>query len=89
MRLDRLKELAGPDGRVLRITATPARHGPAGGDRGPVIGFVLSLANNPHDCLYISGDTVWYEGIEEVARRSRITAAVPSPFVSLSRVLIK
>jgi L-ascorbate metabolism protein UlaG (beta-lactamase superfamily) len=58
-----------PDGRTLRITATPARHGPPGGDRGPVIGFVLALAGRPGRVIYVSGDTVWYEGVAEVARR--------------------
>ena len=65
-----------PRGRVLRVTGTPARHGPAGGDRGPVTGFILNFADVPDDCIYISGDTVWYEGIEEVARRFKVTMAV-------------
>jgi L-ascorbate metabolism protein UlaG (beta-lactamase superfamily) len=69
-------EIAGRDGRTLRITGTPARHGPVGGDRGPVTGFVLNFTDAPDDCLYISGDTVWYEGLEEVARRFKITTAV-------------
>ena len=36
------------DGQVIRITATPARHGPAGIEplSGDVIGFVLSFADN-------------------------------------------
>jgi L-ascorbate metabolism protein UlaG (beta-lactamase superfamily) len=62
-------ELTAPDGRVLRITATPARHGPADGDRGPVIGFVLQFADAPDEAIYVSGDTVWYEGVEEVLHR--------------------
>ena len=62
-------DLPTPDGRTLRITATPARHGPPGGDRGPVIGFVLALADLPDRVVYVSGDTVWYEGVAEVARR--------------------
>jgi L-ascorbate metabolism protein UlaG (beta-lactamase superfamily) len=65
-----------PRGRVLRVTGTPARHGPAGGDRGPVTGFILNFTDAPQDCLYISGDTVWFEGIEEVARRFKVTMAV-------------
>ncbi len=56
------------DNRVLTITGTPCRHGPAGGDRGPVTGFVLKFKNE-EGCVYISGDTVWYEGVEEVSRR--------------------
>ena len=58
-----------PDHRVLRITATPARHGPSDGDRGPVIGFILCFADDPTPVVYISGDTVWYDGIVEVGRR--------------------
>jgi L-ascorbate metabolism protein UlaG (beta-lactamase superfamily) len=64
------------DGRTLRITATPARHGPEGGDRGPVIGFVLSLSDAPRENTYISGDTVWYDGVAAVAQRFQINAAV-------------
>ena len=58
-----------PDHRLLRITATPARHGPSDGDRGPVIGFILGFADDPEPLVYISGDTVWYEGIVEIGRR--------------------
>jgi L-ascorbate metabolism protein UlaG (beta-lactamase superfamily) len=47
----------------MKVVATPARHGPANGDRGPVIGFMLQ------DTVYISGDTVWFEGVEETIRR--------------------
>jgi len=35
-------ELPTPKGDILRITGTPARHGPARGNRGPVTGFVLT-----------------------------------------------
>lgn len=62
--------------RVLRITGTPARHGPAHMDRGPVTGFVLAFADAPDHAVYISGDTVWYEGVAEVARRFQIRIAV-------------
>jgi L-ascorbate metabolism protein UlaG (beta-lactamase superfamily) len=63
-------------GRLCRVTATPARHGPAGGDRGPVIGFVLALADQPGRAVYVSGDTVWYEEVEEVSRRFNVGVAV-------------
>jgi L-ascorbate metabolism protein UlaG (beta-lactamase superfamily) len=59
----------------LRITGTPARHGPPGGDRGPVTGFVLQIGDRP-EAIYVSGDSVWYEGTEEVARRFQITTAI-------------
>jgi L-ascorbate metabolism protein UlaG (beta-lactamase superfamily) len=63
------------DGRTLEITGTPARHGPADGDRGPVTGFVLNFLNED-EAVYISGDTVWYEGVAEVANRFNIKIAV-------------
>jgi L-ascorbate metabolism protein UlaG (beta-lactamase superfamily) len=61
---------------ALRITSTPCRHGPPNGDRGPVTGFVLALDQRPGRCVYVSGDTVWYEGVAEVARRFRPAVAV-------------
>jgi L-ascorbate metabolism protein UlaG (beta-lactamase superfamily) len=63
-------------GRVLRIIATPARHGPEGHDRGPVIGFAFFFADAPQQVVYFSGDTVWYEGVAEVAHRFPIRAAI-------------
>jgi L-ascorbate metabolism protein UlaG (beta-lactamase superfamily) len=69
-------ELHVADGRVLHATATPARHGPAGGDRGPVIGFVLEFADASGPRVYVSGDTVWYEGVAEVAKRFRPDVAI-------------
>lgn len=68
--------LAARNGRVLRITATPARHGPDGGDRGPVVGFVLAFEDEPQAAVYVSGDTVWYDGVAEVSRRFPIKLAV-------------
>ena len=55
----------------LRITATPARHGPAGVEKlaGDVIGFMISKAETGEDLVYVTGDTVWYQGTVEVARR--------------------
>jgi L-ascorbate metabolism protein UlaG (beta-lactamase superfamily) len=72
-------ELEAPDGTPLLITATPARHGPFGseGRSGPVVGFVLRPTVSPDsEALYFSGDTVWYEGVAEVARWFNITTAV-------------
>ena len=64
---------------ALRVTATPARHGPPGGDRGPVIGFLMTAANREIaadvPAIYVSGDTVWYEGVEEVAQRADVRVA--------------
>lgn len=69
-------DLPTPEGRVLRVTGTPARHGPVGGDRGPVTGFVLTDAESAKSAIYISGDTVWWEGVEEVRRRFPVQVAI-------------
>ncbi len=64
------------DGRIITITGTPCRHGPVNGDRGPVTGFVLNFKNENRGALYITGDTVWYEGVKEVAKRFDIRMVV-------------
>jgi L-ascorbate metabolism protein UlaG (beta-lactamase superfamily) len=63
--------LEAADGDAIKITATPARHGPAGIEplSGDVIGFVLSSMSNAFKPVYITGDTVWFDGIAEVQRR--------------------
>jgi L-ascorbate metabolism protein UlaG (beta-lactamase superfamily) len=64
------RTLESPGGSKLLLTATPARHGPIGVEpiSGDVIGFALGI-DRPGDLIYITGDTVWYEGTAEVARR--------------------
>lgn len=61
---------------VLRVIATPARHGPAGLIRGAVTGFVLENPSLPEKAIYISGDTVWYEGVAEIAQRYPLRVAI-------------
>ncbi len=68
-------KVAAPGG-TLALTATPARHGPPGGDRGPVIGFILQAAGGNGPAVYVSGDTVWYDEIEAVIRRFDPAVAV-------------
>jgi L-ascorbate metabolism protein UlaG (beta-lactamase superfamily) len=59
------------DGDELLITGTPARHGPAGTEKitGDVIGFMIQRKSQSDVPVYITGDTVFYEDIGEVARR--------------------
>lgn len=68
-------ELPAADGRVLKVTATPARHGPEGGDRGPVTGFVLECRSES-GAVYISGDTVWYDALNEIQKGFHIDRAI-------------
>lgn len=61
----------------VTVTATPARHGPPGSEllQGDVVGFCLEWAG-ADGTVYLSGDTVWFEGVAEVARRFRVVTAV-------------
>lgn len=65
------------DGIEVRVTATPARHGPPLSLPfvGPVIGFLLEWEGQRHGAVYVSGDTVWFGGVAEVARRFRVGTA--------------
>lgn len=59
----------------LKITATPAQHHPwwvPGFLAGKVIGFIIEFDEQVNGVIYISGDTVYFKGIEEVARRYKI-----------------
>lgn len=69
-------ELPTPDGWTLRVTATPTQHGPVHAERGPVVGFVLERADEPGQGIYLSGDTVWFDGVAEVSRRFTVRTAV-------------
>lgn len=68
--------LTHPSGQSLRITATPARHGPAGTRPivGPVIGMLLEWEDRD-GAVYISGDTVDYPGLNEIGERTEIDVA--------------
>jgi len=65
------RDVATPSGGTLRVTATPARHGPAGIEKavGDVVGFVVSTVDPPQDLVWVTGDTVWFDGTREIARR--------------------
>jgi L-ascorbate metabolism protein UlaG (beta-lactamase superfamily) len=58
---------------AIAITAKPARHGPIGIEpfSGDVVGFVLSSKTGAFKPIYITGDTVWFDGVAEVQRRFR------------------
>jgi L-ascorbate metabolism protein UlaG (beta-lactamase superfamily) len=62
----------------IEIVATPCRHGPPGFQPivGQVIGFALRWDGQQHGLLWISGDTVLYDGVREVPRRLDVGTAV-------------
>ncbi|ABS27839.1 MBL fold metallo-hydrolase [Anaeromyxobacter sp. Fw109-5] len=68
--------LLGTGGRV-RVTAVPARHGPAElvSRIGDVTGFVVSREGAGAGALYVSGDTVFFDGVAEIGRRFELGTA--------------
>ena len=62
----------------IEITATPCRHGPPLSRplAGEVIGFALGWDGQEHGVLWISGDTVLYDGVRKVADRLRVDTAL-------------
>ena len=73
-----MTKLEAPGRRTIEITATPCRHGPPHARLiiGDVIGFALRWDGQQHGVLWISGDTVLYDGVREVAARQRVDTAL-------------
>src|SRR3989440_1105490 len=70
--------LEAPERPPIKITATPCRHGPPLSHPivGEVIGFALQWDGQEHGVLWISGDTVLYDGVRQVADRLRVGTAL-------------
>ena len=62
----------------IEVTATPCRHGPPLSHPivGDVVGFALRWDGQEHGALWISGDTVLYDGVREVADRVDVGVAL-------------
>lgn len=60
-----------PEGDEITITAVPARHGPYGIEKiaGEVTGFIITVKGTQKFQLYISGDTEYFSGIDEIAKK--------------------
>jgi L-ascorbate metabolism protein UlaG (beta-lactamase superfamily) len=73
-----ITHLEAPGRPPIEVTATPCRHGPPLSHPlvGDVIGFALRWEGQQHGALWISGDTVLYRGVREVAERLRIDTAI-------------
>jgi L-ascorbate metabolism protein UlaG (beta-lactamase superfamily) len=69
--------LEGQERPSIEVTATPCRHGPPLSHPivGSVIGFALRWDGQEHGVLWISGDTVLYDGVRQVADRLLVDTA--------------
>jgi L-ascorbate metabolism protein UlaG (beta-lactamase superfamily) len=67
-----------PGRPAIEVTATPCRHGPPLSHPlvGDVIGFALRWDGQEHGVLWISGDTVLYDGVRQVADRLTVDTAI-------------
>lgn len=70
--------LEAPGRPSIQVTATPCRHGPPLSRPivGDVIGFALGWDGQEHGALWVSGDTVLYDGVRQVADRLRVGTAL-------------
>jgi len=70
--------LEAPDRPAIEITATPCRHGPPLSRPivGDVVGFALTWEGQQHGALWITGDTVLYDGVRQVADRLQVGTAL-------------
>ncbi len=71
-------ELTAAGKPTIEVTATPCRHGPPLSRPmvGDVVGFALRWDGQEHGVLWISGDTVLYDGVREVADRLEVGTAL-------------
>jgi L-ascorbate metabolism protein UlaG (beta-lactamase superfamily) len=70
--------LEAPGRPSIEVTATPCRHGPPLSHPlvGDVVGFALSWEGQEDGVLWISGDTVLYDGVRQVADRLQVDSAL-------------
>ncbi|MGW4467978.1 MBL fold metallo-hydrolase [Micromonospora sp. NPDC004704] len=70
--------LSAPGKPTIEVTATPCRHGPplSGPIVGDVIGFALAWEGQRHGVFWVSGDTVLYGGVRQVAERFTVGTAL-------------
>ncbi|MEE6260071.1 MBL fold metallo-hydrolase [Plantactinospora sonchi] len=63
---------------AIDVSATPCRHGPplSGPIVGEATGFALAWEGQRHGALWITGDTVLYGGVREVAGRLPVGLAL-------------
>jgi L-ascorbate metabolism protein UlaG (beta-lactamase superfamily) len=75
--------LEAPGRPTIEDTATPCRHGPPAGRL--ITGFAPRWEGQEYGVLWISGDTVLYDGVRQVAVRIQVGSALLQPWRSSVR----
>ncbi|MFB7719771.1 MBL fold metallo-hydrolase [Nocardia sp. NPDC056100] len=67
-----------PGSEPLRVTATPSRHGPPLSRLlvGDTLGFAIGRTTETVAAVWMSGDSVYFRGLEQVARRLEVDIAL-------------
>ncbi|WP_188827300.1 MBL fold metallo-hydrolase [Nocardia camponoti] len=70
--------LASPARQPLRVIATPSRHGPPFSRLlvGENLGFAIQRPSESGVAVWMSGDSVYFKGLEQVARRLDVDIAL-------------
>jgi L-ascorbate metabolism protein UlaG (beta-lactamase superfamily) len=70
--------LEAPGKPSITVTATPCRHGPPFSHAivGDVVGFALTWDGLQHGAFWISGDTVLFDGVRDVAQKVDVGVAI-------------
>lgn len=72
-------ELTNDAGQTIRVTGTPAVHAQSPevqAATGATMGFILEWDGQENGAFYVTGDSVYFEGLEEVADRFHVGTAI-------------
>ena len=70
-------ELATKDGRTVILIGIPCEQHPIEAKKGPATGFLLYLQDDPDGAVYITGTTLYTDGMKEVASRFNVRLVIP------------
>lgn len=70
-------ELVTKDGRTVVLIGIPCDQHPVSAQKGSVTGFLLYLQDDPDGAVYITGNTLYTDSMNEVAKRFNVRLLIP------------
>lgn len=70
-------ELATKDGRTVILIGIPCEQHETEAKKGTTTGFLLYLQDDPNGAVYITGTTLYTDGMNEVAKRFNVRLLIP------------